>query len=188
MSTFFIILISLNVACLKWEAWRNRQPELSWFQLAVCQQALLYNCLFAYWANSNHDYKQNARSNLKALISLCHGNAATNSNVLYGEIFAIIFSNSVIQLWLLHQVGDNFMDGNRIASVVYKECSQCIDYDTSYIVLPPSLSRYLGCKLCVSCTVRSNPSVSGFIAQFAPGESSGICSPSPLVASTALQS
>lgn len=49
---------------------------------------------------------------------------------------------------------------------------------------PPPLSRYLGCKLCVSCSVRSNPSVSGFIAQFAPGESSGICSPSPLVAST----
>ena len=169
------------MARLKWEAWRNRQPELSWFQLAVCWQALFHNCL--YWANSKHDYKQNARSYLKALISLCHGSAATNLNVLYGEIFAITFWNSVIQLRLLHQVGDRFMDGNRIASVVYKECSQCIDYDTSYIVLPP-LSRYLGCKLCVSCSVRSNPSVSGFIAQFAPGESSGICSPSPLVAST----
>ena len=105
--------------------------------LSASASLQLLKCLFAYWANSNHDYKQNARSNLKALISLCHGNAATNSNVLYGEIFAIIFSNSVIQLWLLHQVGDRFMDGNRIASVVYKECSQCIDYDTSYIVLPP---------------------------------------------------
>ena len=55
---------------------------------------------------------------------------------------------------------------------------------TLHILCSPPLSRYLGCKLCVSCSVRSNPSVSGFIAQFAPGESSGICSPSPLVAST----
>ena len=48
--------------------------------------------------------------------------------------------SSQIQLlnfgYCIKYVGDRFMDGNRIASVVYKECTQYIDYDTSYIVLP----------------------------------------------------